>query len=192
MDHTADRFGNGGLDLKGLSSHRTRGIHLRPISTQIQGLAADWAREKLETGVFSPQLERICIKGDKAAVSAGLARCRLEGGYDRRPAIIVRFCARPLTCSKMHMYCFNLYRCTAAVYAIGFTPNATPAIVLESGKTLPAVEHDVKTGHIRGAEGIRGFGIAFPEAVVDPSGRGESAVGMWKFMRYVREQLLAA
>ena len=44
----------------------------------------------------------------------------------------------------------------------------------------PQVEHDVKTGKIRGADGIRGFGIAFPEAVVDPSGRGESAVGMWK------------
>ena len=47
-----------------------------------------------------------------------------------------------------------------------------------------------QTGHVAGAEGVRGFGIAFPEMVTDPAGHDEFAVGMWKFMRYVREKLL--
>ncbi|KAK5036960.1 hypothetical protein LTR13_005340 [Exophiala sideris] len=34
--------------------------------------------------------------------------------------------------------------------------------------------------------GLLGAGIAFPEAVTDPLGNNESAVGMWKFMKYLQ------
>ena len=46
-----------------------------PTHTHPQGLAADWAREKLETEAFSPQLERICLKGNKEAVGVAMTRC---------------------------------------------------------------------------------------------------------------------
>ena len=32
-----------------------------------------------------------------------------------------------------------------------------------------------------------GYGIAFPELVVDKLGNQENSVGMWKFMRYLKE-----
>lgn len=83
-----------------------------------------------------------------------------------------------------------LSECTAVVYAVGFDPNTPPSICISvGGQVLPKVEHDPLTGCILGAEGVRGFGIAFPERVTDPHGNVEYSVGLWKFMRYVRSAL---
>jgi len=126
-------------------------------NTGLKGIAADWARERLEAGVFerAGRLERVCIKDSPETVVQALDRC------------------------------------SAVVHAVGFSRNPLPAIVREDGTPLMhQVVHDTKSGHIVGAQGIRGFGIAFPETVVDPSGHASSNVGLWKFMRYIREQLL--
>ena len=124
-------------------------------NTGLKGIAAEWARERLEAGVFEQagRLERVCIKDSPETTSEALDRC------------------------------------TAVVHAVGFSRNRLPAIIREDGSPLTQVVHDTKSGRIAGAEGIKGFGIAFPETVVDPSGLASANVGLWKFMRYIREQL---
>ena len=125
-------------------------------NTGLKGIAADWARDKLEAGVYEKtgRLERVCVKGAPEVASAAVARC------------------------------------TALVHAVGFSANPLPAIIPTGGVPLPRVVHDARSGRIEGAAGIRGFGIAFPELVTDPSGSKESAVGLWKFMRHIREALM--
>lgn len=123
--------------------------------TGLKGMAAEWAKEQLETGAYEKtgRLERVCVKGDAAAAAAAIARC------------------------------------TAVVYAVGFDANTPPTITAADGKALPAVVHDTSTGCIKGAEGVLGFGISYPQRVVDPHGNQEMSVGMWKFMKYVRQVL---
>jgi hypothetical protein len=125
----------------------------------LKGVAADWAREKLETGWYekSGKLERICVKENTEALTTQY-----------------------------------LSKCSAVIHAIGFDPNPTPAVVPYGHEApLGKLSHDVKTGHIKDANGLQGFGIAFPEQVTDPAGRTESAVGLWKFMRHIRQVLLS-
>ncbi|GAX82643.1 hypothetical protein CEUSTIGMA_g10069.t1 [Chlamydomonas eustigma] len=127
-------------------------------NTGLKGLAADWAREKLETGWYerTGKLERICVKENTEAVT--------------------------------DQY---LSTCSAVVHAIGFDLNPTPTVFPYGHEApLQRLVHDVKTGIIKDTNGLRGFGIAFPEQVTDPTGRTEYAVGMWKFMRYIRQALL--
>ena len=124
-------------------------------NTGLKGIAAEWARERLEAGVFEQagRRERICIKDSPETASEALDRC------------------------------------TAVVHAVGFSRNPLPVIIREDGSPLTKVVHDTKSGQIAGAEGIKGFGIAFPETVVDPSGLNSLNIGLWDFMRHIREQL---
>ncbi|GAX84065.1 hypothetical protein CEUSTIGMA_g11489.t1 [Chlamydomonas eustigma] len=126
-------------------------------NTGLKGLAADWAREKLETGWYerTGKLERICVKENTEAVT--------------------------------DQY---LSTCSAVVHAIGFDLNPTPTVFPYGYEApLQRLVHDVKTGIIKDTNGLRGFGIAFPEQVTDPTGRTEYAVGQlghmkqkWNFM----------
>lgn len=74
-------------------------------------------------------------------------------------------------------------RCTKLVQAVGYERNELPKIVI-NGEEVVDVAYDPLTGRI--ADGLFGYGIAFPEQTTDPYGNRELAVGLWKFMRYVR------
>jgi alpha-1,3/alpha-1,6-mannosyltransferase len=79
--------------------------------------------------------------------------------------------------------------CTHVVQAIGFHANVVPVLERE-GKVLD-VKYDHTTGGFedkegRKVKGLYGAGIAWPERVVDPEGNTEYAVGLWKFMSYLK------
>ena len=74
-------------------------------------------------------------------------------------------------------------RCTKLVQAVGYDRNELPRIVI-NGEEVVDVAYDPLTGRI--ADGLFGYGIAFPEQTTDPYGNRELAVGLWKFMRYIR------
>ncbi|QSZ36307.1 hypothetical protein DSL72_007433 [Monilinia vaccinii-corymbosi] len=83
----------------------------------------------------------------------------------------------------------HLQGCDCVVHAIGFTKNDLP--VIERDGTALEINYDHETSGFVDAEGkiIRGLygaGIAFPEKVVDPEGTTEYAVGLWKFMKYLK------
>lgn len=83
----------------------------------------------------------------------------------------------------------HLPGCHCVVQAIGFTKNKLPAI--ERDGTPLEITYNHETSEFVDAEGktIRGLygaGIAFPEKVVDPEGTTEYAVGLWKFMKYLK------
>lgn len=67
-----------------------------------------------------------------------------------------------------------LPQCDQAVYAIGFCARQIDGIDCSN--------YDQTTGVI--APGLYGFGIAFPEKVVDRVGHQEFSVGLWKFNVY--------
>lgn len=81
-----------------------------------------------------------------------------------------------------------------SIFAIGYERNPLPAIIYSSSSTpLDPSSLDctpsgqLKTADIPAIEGLFGFGIAFPERVVDLDGTGEAAVGLWKFMRHIKK-----
>ncbi|KAK6598932.1 hypothetical protein H4I96_08136 [Botrytis cinerea] len=83
----------------------------------------------------------------------------------------------------------HLPGCNGVVQAIGFTKNklptierdATPLEITYNHETSEFVDSEGKT-----IRGLYGAGIAFPEKVVDPEGTTEYAVGLWKFMKYLK------
>lgn len=77
----------------------------------------------------------------------------------------------------------ELSNCTKAIYAIGYKPNPHPQVVVD-GLIQPLIWDPI--GGNLGPKGLYGCGIAFPEQVTDPAGNVESAVGFWKFMRFVK------
>ena len=74
-------------------------------------------------------------------------------------------------------------------YAIGFKTRSLPKIVVDDVECQ--VTYNNKNGNLKfnGKEmsSAKGFGIAFPESVTDRQGNVETNVGMWKFIRYIRE-----
>jgi len=73
-----------------------------------------------------------------------------------------------------------------AVYAVGFRAAAAPEVRVD-GEPAPrrALAYDDRSGRFD-VPGLFGCGIAYPERVTDPRGNVEHAVGMWKFMKYVK------
>lgn len=63
------------------------------------------------------------------------------------------------------------------VFAVGFHPNCLPGY----GRYCPITANIQKD--------VQGFGTAYPERVTHPNGKSESNVGMYKFVRYVKETL---
>lgn len=72
----------------------------------------------------------------------------------------------------------KLAECNKVVYAIGFNRRELP--IIEFRETINFSE---QPGII--APGLFGFGIAYPEAKVNPFGILEHRVGLWKFMDYL-------
>jgi hypothetical protein len=87
------------------------------------------------------------------------------------------------------MYSPHLTTCTHVIQAVGFQPNEIPKLQ-RNGKVLD-VRYNNRTAEFLdegGAKvpGLYGAGIAWPEQVVDPEGNVEHAVGLLKFMTYLK------
>ncbi|OAL18848.1 hypothetical protein AYO22_10177 [Fonsecaea multimorphosa] len=84
----------------------------------------------------------------------------------------------------------QLSSCTHVVEAIGYTRDPLPQLSVD-GTLLHNITHDPTKGVLLDGNGhavphAYGAGIAFPERVTDPAGKTESAVGLWKFIKYLR------
>ena len=129
-------------------------------NTGLKGAVATWAKENLEE--------------------------------DRLPSSHVSQYLEKVQTSKekeKEMYYEHLPRCTHVVQAIGFHRNEVPVIQVE-GKKVDVVYNNVSGGFMEGGgrevKGLFGAGIAWPERVVDPEGNVEHAVGLFKFMTYLK------
>lgn len=83
----------------------------------------------------------------------------------------------------------HLTKCTHVIQAVGFHPNEIPRLK-RGGKELD-VSYNNRTAEFMDEEGrkipgLYGAGIAWPEKVVDPEGNVEYAVGLLKFMTYLK------
>lgn len=91
------------------------------------------------------------------------------------------------------IYREKLKDCTHVVQAIGFTPNPLPTLKMADRQLKPQFNNttggftDSETGER--VKGLYGAGIAWPERVVDPEGNVEYAVGMWKFMKFLKREV---
>jgi alpha-1,3/alpha-1,6-mannosyltransferase len=87
------------------------------------------------------------------------------------------------------VYMQHLTACTHVIQAVGFHPNEIPELHRDGDKLT--VSYNNRTGEFMDEEGkkvpgLYGAGIAWPERVVDPEGNVEYAVGLWKFMTYLK------
>jgi hypothetical protein len=87
------------------------------------------------------------------------------------------------------VYMQHLTKCTHVIQAVGFQPNEIPRLK-RGGKELD-VSYNNRTAEFMDEEGrkipgLYGAGIAWPEKVVDPEGNVEYAVGLLKFMTYLK------
>lgn len=83
----------------------------------------------------------------------------------------------------------HLPSCTHVIQAIGFHKNAVP-VLERDGKEMQVLPDNTSGGFTdkegQRVKGLYAAGIAWPEKVTDPEGNTEYAVGMWKFMNYLR------
>lgn len=91
--------------------------------------------------------------------------------------------------TEREVYEAHLPACTHVVQAVGFKPDQG-VVVKREGK-VAEVKYDHVTGGFEDEKGevVKGLyaaGIAWPERVVDPEGNVEYAVGLWKFMNYLK------
>lgn len=108
------------------------------------------------------------------------AKKEVDTGNLEKEGIVTRICVKDASLDAQ----MKLWQgCTKLIQAVGFNRNALPKIVV-NGEELVDVEYDPLTAKI--AEGLFGYGIAFPERTTDPYGNRELAVGLWKFMKYAR------
>ncbi|KAJ3358668.1 hypothetical protein GGF32_010093 [Allomyces javanicus] len=133
-------------------------------NTGLKGVAADWARAVLED--------------TEVARKHGIERVTLPAG------------------KETEAYAAHLPGVTHIVYAIGYRARPLPPLILD-GKPVDAgkVSYDHTSGALKveghgTVAGAHGFGIAFPERITDKWGNVEWSVGMWKFMRYIREVIV--
>ena len=80
--------------------------------------------------------------------------------------------------------------CTHVVQAIGFGKNEVPLLERDGKALSKGMKYDHVTGGFEDkggkVRGLYGAGIAWPERIVDPEGNVEFAVGLWKFMSYLK------
>ncbi|KAK4942566.1 hypothetical protein LTR10_017695 [Elasticomyces elasticus] len=130
-------------------------------NTGLKGDVATWARANLEEH-----------KLPKSSISRYLQKIRTTVGGERAE------------------YSAHLPACTHVIQAIGFIRNPLPTLTV-NGATLQQLKHISATAGFEdenGAalSGLYGAGIAWPEKVVDLEGNVEYAVGLAKFMRYLK------
>ncbi|GES56986.1 pyridine nucleotide-disulfide oxidoreductase-domain-containing protein [Aspergillus terreus] len=129
-------------------------------NTGLKGQAADFARQQLEDAML-PHSE------------AGRFITKIDCGNGQEPA----------------QYRRHLPSCSHLVQAVGFTRDPLPELSVNGCALDPVFDpvsggfHD---GRGRAVSGLYGAGIAFPERVVDPYGNVESAVGFFKFMKFIK------
>lgn len=88
-------------------------------------------------------------------------------------------------------YTRELADCEYICQAIGYKVDALPELRVEGKAVTPAFDH--LTGGFTAKEdgarlpGLYGAGIAFPERVTDPEGNVEYAVGLFKFMKFLKK-----
>jgi thioredoxin reductase len=128
---------------------------IRYDNTGIKGVAADWARNVLASSDLPSNLRRVNVKRDEDQV------------YDS-----------------------ELKHCTHLCSAIGYKQNPLPTITVDGKQVEP--EFDPLTGrffrakgHEQVLPGLFGAGIAYPNRVTDPEGNVESAVGWFKFHKFL-------
>lgn len=83
----------------------------------------------------------------------------------------------------------HLPGCTHVVQAIGFKQNELPVLEKDGQKVETKYDHTTggfEDGNGEKVKGLYAAGIAWPERVVDPEGNTEYAVGLWKFMVYLK------
>lgn len=137
---------------------------IRRDNTGLKGLAAGFATEQLED--------------DKLANSpAGkfITKIDTSGGHQQ----------------EQEQYEKYLPECSHVVQATGFRPNAMPMLV-KDGQMMGGVKYDNDSGGFTdnqgtAVKGLFGAGIAFPQRVTDPEGTVEYAVGLFKFMKYLKK-----
>ncbi len=128
-------------------------------NTGLKGVAAEWAKEVLEAEPLPLNLRRVSLRED----------------------------AR----SEKQIYDAELRECTHILSAIGYEMNRIPLIEVDGRKAQPEFDpltgkFHIGQGNYHYLEGLYGAGIAFPERVTDRAGNVESAVGWWKFMKFVK------
>jgi hypothetical protein len=129
-------------------------------NTGLKGEVANWARENLEEDVL--------------------------------PASDVSKYLEKITTTREreeHDYHNHLPKCTHVIQAIGYTRNPIP--MLRKGVKKLNPEFDSLTGGFRDVQGeevkgLYGAGIAWPNKVTDPEGNVEFAVGLAKFMNFLK------
>lgn len=139
-------------------------------NTGLKGAAADWARANLEDfaeGAATSKAVRNVQKIDLPKDSSAAGKVWQK----------------------------HLPRCTHVVQAVGFERDPLP-LLSRDGEVLEGLEYDAQGGGFTTANGngkegeavrgLYGAGIAWPERVTDPHGNVEHAVGMWKFMKFLK------
>ncbi|CAL3962545.1 unnamed protein product [Diplocarpon coronariae] len=129
-------------------------------NTGLKGAVATWAKDNLEEDV--------------------LPNSRVSKFLEKVPTTKEK---------EQETYLEHLPACTHVVQAIGFHQNKVP-ILEKEGKKIELVYND-RTAAFADAKGdrVKGLyaaGIAWPEKVTDPEGNVEHAVGLAKFMTYLK------
>lgn len=133
-------------------------------NTGLKGEVAVWARQNLEEGALP-----------SSPVSAHLVKVATGRGAE----------------AEAEAYAREMADCTHACQAIGYGRDPLPELRVEGRKVAPRFDH--ATGAFEDADsgvripGLHGAGIAFPQKVVDPEGSVEYAVGLFKFMNFLKK-----
>lgn len=131
-------------------------------NTGLKGEVATWARENLEPAVL-------------ASSSVAQHLTKVETSH----------------ADETETYQRELADCTHICQAIGYKAEPLPELRVEGKTVTPKFDHD--TGAFTDKEsgeripGLFGAGIAFPQKVVDPEGNTEFAVGLFKFMNFLKK-----
>lgn len=129
------------------------------------------------------------LKGEVADwVRRHLADCPPSQSYiDCLGGLVRRI---PLGPKEGDVYQAHGAQCTVVIAAVGYARNTPPTITWQ-GRVLAAERLDYgDKGCLHAGEEslphLQGFGIAFPQRVLDVDGvTPEAAVGFWKFIRYI-------
>lgn len=126
-----------------------------------------WARENLEPEALAA--------ASGGGVSAHLVKVTTSHGH----------------ADETETYRRELADCSYVCQAIGYKANPLPELRVEGkGAVTPTFDHATggfgDKGKGERIPGLYGAGIAFPERVVDPEGNVEHAVGLFKFMNFMK------
>jgi thioredoxin reductase len=132
-------------------------------NTGLKGVAADWGKDVLENPPDPEKLRRVDIRES------------IKKHYG----------------DEFAAYKEELAGCTHLIAAIGYRNNRMPDVTGVTGLEGNPI-FDPHTGNFKFAEnlgpipGLHGVGIAYPETVTDKVGNVESAVGWFKFMKFMK------